>query len=98
MTAKIPARQKNFRRSFSGRFRSIPISPKRALKRSFRSFYKKVITVTHPLFAWLMGNDEEASRAYDFIAQRPFWRTRWFLIVLVAVCIVLLWLFFFLGG
>ncbi|HRY75094.1 MAG TPA: hypothetical protein P5217_02310 [Methanoregulaceae archaeon] len=56
-----------------------------------------MIAVSHPLFAWLAGNDEEASRAYDFIAQPPFWRTRWFLVLLVAVSIVLL-MFFLLGS
>ncbi|HOX35704.1 MAG TPA: hypothetical protein PLO06_08435 [Methanoregulaceae archaeon] len=56
-----------------------------------------MIAVSHPLFAWLAGNDEEASRAYDFIAQPPFWRTRWFLVLLVAVSIVLL-VFFLLGS
>jgi len=54
-----------------------------------------VITVTHPLFAWLLGDDEEALRAYDFIAQRPFWRTRWFKVGLLAAGIILLLFFIF---
>ena len=51
------------------------------------------IVMAHPWVAWFMGRDEDASRSYDFIAERPVWKTWWFRIGIIAVCLVLLWLF-----
>lgn len=54
--------------------------------------------MTHPWIAWLIGRDEDASRSYDFIAERPFWKTRWFLICIVAAGLCLLLFFLLMNG